>query len=243
MAKIVLVGEQHDDPFVSVHAQEVLRAEKPDAITLEHTSVDRIASAYQRIQFWELLSHHQEDPKQLEELVTQNCKKNGIYPAVAAIREYALANKIPLNYIGHPDQSNIERLIAFCDANIPLTVRRVPDPQTRPSAGNFANAFMYYRICRKRIAKGTFAGIPEIERPMTRTPTGEVRDVYSAQRIRELVAKGVQKLCHFGGMKHLLDDDRKETLYSLLKDEFDIDRIAIDHHSEGIMAALAKSCR
>jgi len=232
MGKIILAGELHDDPCLAEHAGSVLQVEKPDAITLESNAAERIAFAFVRSKVSELLSQCGIASERIPGYMRDYFRIVQRTFAVADVsREYALTHRIPLEYVGHPDQKDLLRLIEIYDRR-PIPLDSLLDPVISTNANGSVVA-QKYKECRTKIAAGSYSGVSQFGRQKVRTPKGEIRDDYSAERLRELIKRGHQKICHFCGIGHILDDERRETIYAILKDEFDIGRITIDQHSRG----------
>ena len=233
MGKVLLVGEAHRDPWLSVYAESLLRAEKPSAITHEHTHIQHTIYKSLRSKAEELLRQNDIPDNAIPEFVSKFMRRfrfpddDGRYafPVVEVCEDYARSEKIPLKFVGHPDFKSLDMLLNLY--NRPLNREDVLNPPWPPPIEPRTK----YDNFRQRLQTDGYSGVPEEDRCCLRTHAqGDLRDVYTAQRIEDLILKGRELVCHFCGLCHMLDDDRGETLYSILKQKHEVRRIAIDHH-------------
>jgi len=223
---LFLVGTVHRDPAGGGKLRRLLTEIAPNILTLEMSS---LAARYRRDHGRVLLVRLERILDRLADELGRDRNEIASQPAVAEIRAllaypfeyetaavYAQEKGIPLSLIDLPDVSAIKlrrvekELITYRNIKILLDVDR--KPQTSGVEGYAQAATLLSGSGRIEIRQAF------LDRRRGREGVGP-RDRAMADEIRKRIALSPSaRLVHIGGWVHLLDDERKETLYSLLED-------------------------
>ena len=217
MADITLIGTNHGDPTGPSSLEKALRSETPDIITVESGPLLAqavISGTLKKSMIRQLKKARKYGLREdVYEAIVAFTKKNHSYEIVTSKR-YATESGIPIHYIDHPetDRGPLEA------ANRPVRRESVGNMNSF-SIDRFADeANFWYEHTRRAFDDPEHAQqildrysallIPQLDRD--EVPAGHVRRL-----IQDFPAA---KVVHVGGCIHLLDDKKRRTLYSKIKE-------------------------
>jgi len=222
--QVTLIGTVHRDPRGAERLLAALRRLQPDCITLEMSAK---AFAYRQVEARRQLLRLEGILTRLSAELERPVAELLSHPAIADIRtlldfpfeyraakEYAAEVAVPLHLIDLSDVSaaKLKRvessLITY--RNLRVLVRLHPAAEK--------NGFEGYELARAMIVRDPGSAVRQAYLERRRGDEGiGPRDRWMAEQIGSLLADGgIGRLVHIGGWVHMIEDERRETLFSLL---------------------------
>src|SRR3989338_3518841 len=246
VAEIYLIGTIHNDLNGPRRLRNALYAEQPAILTLEATQIF-IDNEEKRVP--NLVTDTLIRNKAAEQIISYFREKESISSYEYKIsKEYAQEKGIPLHLIDDAESDihrskegaaiNLEEKIKELEGVIPILniLPIIVETLRNEDLSRTNNLYKMVKIALGNKYEKIFShGFLEPGRHVF----GK-RDETMAKRLKELAAENKDaKIVHVGGLAHLLDDEKGETLYSRLKEELNPIRNAlIDYDFEEVFPEL-----
>ncbi len=216
MADVLLLGTIHFDQDMAERTRSALDSIRPKAITVEATSKqlqqhDQYQERVRRILMKR--SKYRISQQTAEYILHQ--MHNVLYQEVHVAHEYANRHHLPFEHVDHPDITNIlpSSPTVVQPEDIRIQFRNINVASARVDAAalyeEVATLLRSPEIAQHRVDK---------DRSQFLRIENDIRDAYAAKKILEIALQTQGTVVHICGCNHLLDDVKKETVYSILKE-------------------------